>query len=75
MSQKRQARVIGPVQYREGDGCKLPIRPGPVEIEATDSDVTIAWSDGDTRGSAAMPIAEFRRYLDSRAIVIDEARH
>lgn len=71
---KQSARIVGPVEYREGDGASLPIRPGPIEIEETATDVTIAWKDGETRGSAAMPLADFRRYLATRAIVLGDAR-
>lgn len=73
---KQSARIVGPVEYREGDGPRLPIPPGPIEVEETATDVTIAWQDGETRGSAAMPLTEFRRYLASRAIVLaGDTRH
>ena len=64
----KQARIVGKVTYREGDGAELVIRPGPCEITVTNLDVTIAWADGDTRGSTAMPLAEYTRYLTSGAI-------
>lgn len=65
---KRQARITGPVEYREGDGPQMPIRPGPIEYEESELDVTLAWVDGDTHGSAAMPRNEWQRYVDSGAI-------
>jgi hypothetical protein len=65
------ARISGKVEYREGDGPNITIRPGPCEVEETGQDATISWSDGDTRGSAAMPMADFRHYVASQAIQID----
>lgn len=67
----KQGRVVGKVTYREGDGAQMIIRTGPCEITVTNLDVTISWTDGDTRGSTAMPLAEYTRYLTSGAIEID----
>lgn len=68
---KKQARITGTVEYREGDGANIAIRPGPCEVDETALDATISWTDGDSHGSAAMPIADFRHYLASGAIRID----
>ncbi len=62
------ARINGTVEYREGDGASIAIRPGPCEVEATELDVTISWTDGDTHGSAAMPLTDFKRFVASGAI-------
>lgn len=62
------AHIVGKVEYREGDGPTLPIRPGPIEVTSTHNDVTLAWREGDTRGSAAMPLADFKRYVAEGAI-------
>lgn len=67
----KTARITGKVEYREGDGANISIRLGPCEIEETELDATISWTDGDSRGSAAMPIADYRRYVASQAIQID----
>jgi hypothetical protein len=67
----KQARITGPVEYREGDGANITIRPGPCEVDETALDATISWTDGDSHGSAAMPIADYRRYLSNGAIQID----
>ena len=67
----KQGRVVGKVTYREGDGAQMVIRTGPCEITVTNLDVTISWTDGDTRGSTAMPLAEYTRYLTSGAIELD----
>lgn len=66
----QSARIAGKVEYREGDGPNITIRPGPCEVEETELDATISWTDGESRGSAAMPIADFRRYVASKAIQI-----
>lgn len=62
------ARINGKVEYREGDGPNIAIRQGPCEIDETAIDATISWTDGDTHGSAAIPIADFRRYVSRDAI-------
>jgi hypothetical protein len=65
------ARITGKVEYREGDGANITIRPGPCEIDETAMDATISWTDGDSHGSAAMPIGDYRRYVASKAIQIE----
>ena len=69
MSQR--ARITGKVEYREGDGPSNTIPVGPCEVHLTALDATISWTDGDSRGAAAMPIADYRRHLASRAIRLD----
>lgn len=69
----RNARITGKVEYREGDGANIAIRPGPCEVEETALDATISWTDGDSHGSAAMPVSDFRRYVASQAIQFDGA--
>lgn len=75
MSEPRHGRVVGKVEYRQGDGPKSVIRPGPVEVSFTANDATLSWTDGETRGSAAMPLAEFKRYRDEGAVVVDDHAH
>lgn len=64
------AHIVGPVEFRSGDGPKMPIRPGPVEVETNATEATLSWVDGDTHGAATLPINEFRRYLAEGAIRI-----
>ncbi len=64
----QSARIVGKVEYREGDGPNINIRPGPCQVEETALDATISWTDGDTHGSAAMPLADYRGYLSSKDI-------
>lgn len=66
----KSASIKGKVVYREGDGANITIPVGPCEVEETALDVTISWTDGDTLGSAAIPLADFRRYLASKAIEV-----
>ena len=54
----KKARIKGKVEYREGDGQPMPIPQGPCEIEETELDVTISWVDGETHGSAAIPLSD-----------------
>lgn len=67
----QSANIIGKVEYREGDGVNITIRPGRVEIEATAFDATLSWVDEQTHGTAAMPIGDLRAYVASGAIVLD----
>jgi hypothetical protein len=67
----RNAHITGKVEYREGDGANITIPPGPCEIDETPLDVTISWIDGDSRGSAAIPLADYRRYVADKAIELD----
>ena len=66
----KNARITGKVEYREGDGANISIRPGPCKVDETELDATISWTDGDSHGSAAIPIADYRRYVSSKALQI-----
>ena len=66
----QSAQVRGKVEYREGDGTNIVIRPGPVEVETTPTDATLSWTDGETHGSAAIPIADFRNYVTKGLITL-----
>ena len=66
----KSARINGKVEYREGDGANITIPLGPCKVEETPLDVTISWSDGESHGSTAIPVADYRRYLASQAIQI-----
>jgi hypothetical protein len=68
----KKARIKGPVEYREGDGQSMPIPQGPCEIEETELDVTISWVEGETHGSTAIPLSDFRRYVAKGAIEVLE---
>jgi len=59
----QEAQIIGKVEYREGDGQTILIPPGPIEVETTITDATLSWTDGETRGSTAIPLGDFQRYV------------
>lgn len=65
------ARIVGKVEYREGDGPNIAIRPGPVEVAQGLNDVTLSWVDEETHGVAAMPLADFKRYVAEGQISLD----
>ena len=65
-------RIVGTIEYREGDGPVLEIREGPVEVAITELDVTLSWVEGDAHGSTAIPVADFQRYLAEGKIKLDE---
>lgn len=64
----QSAHIVGKVEYREGDGPNIVIRPGPVKVETGLNDVTLSWVDEDVRGAAAMPLTDFKRYVKEGAI-------
>jgi hypothetical protein len=69
----QQAHIRGEVVYREGDGPNMTIPPGPIEFQESEfGDVTLSWTEGDTRGVTAIPLSDFQRYVDSRAITLEE---
>jgi hypothetical protein len=65
------ARIVGKVEYREGDGPNIAIRPGPVQFQMGINDVTLSWVDEETRGSAAMPLTDFKRLVSEGCIVLE----
>lgn len=65
------ARIVGKVEYREGDGPNIVIRRGPVAVDMAANDVTLSWVDEETHGSTAMPLVDFKRYVAEGAIVLD----
>jgi hypothetical protein len=65
------ARITGKVEYREGDGTNIAIRPGPVEVTLSETDATLSWVDEEVRGSAAMPLTDFKRYVKEGCIQLD----
>ena len=69
-SQRRFANIVGLVEYREGEGMPITIPKGAAVVEATSSDVTISWTEGASSGSAAMPLADFCRYVAHGAITV-----
>lgn len=66
------ANVVGKVEYRLGDGANAPIRRGPIEIETTQTDATLSWNDGETHANAAMPLTDFKRYVATGAIRLND---
>lgn len=66
------AQIVGPVEFRTGDGPKMPIPKGAVELQAGPGDVTLSWVDGETHGAATLPAIDFKRYVSEGAIRLDE---
>ncbi len=62
--------IVGKVEFRPGDGALMRIPKGPVEIETTKLEATLSWVDGETHGAAAMPLADFKRYVTQGAIAL-----
>lgn len=65
------ARIVGKVEYREGDGPGLEIPEGPVEVSIATIDVTLSWVENDAHGSTAIPIGDFRRLVAEGHIKLD----
>ena len=64
-------QVVGKVEFRPGDGPRMPIPRGRIDIETSQAEVTLSWVDGETHGAAAMPLNEFRRYVAEGAIELN----
>jgi hypothetical protein len=62
--------IVGKVEFRPGDGALMRIPKGPVEIETTRLEATLSWVEGETHGAAAMPLADFKRYVTQGAIAL-----
>ncbi|MDB5883405.1 MAG: hypothetical protein JWP43_3283 [Ramlibacter sp.] len=70
----QHALIRGEVSFRAGDGMMVPIPAGPVEIEEADDSVTLAWGESDgSRGSTAITIDEYQRYVNEGKIRPDSA--
>ena len=69
MAQK--AQIVGKVEYRSGDGPNVEIRPGPVDVTTAVNDATLSWTDEETHGSAAIPLADFKRYVAEGLIKLE----
>ena len=63
-----RAVVVGQVQYRQGDGMLHTICTGQTRIEVSSLDAVFSWVDEDHRCNAAMPFADFHRYVLEGAI-------
>jgi hypothetical protein len=65
------AKVVGDLEYRAGDGPMLTIPRGPVEIELAEDSAVFSWGDQGKVQSTAIPIDDYRRYL--REGVVEQA--
>jgi hypothetical protein len=70
---RQLALVVAPVEFRQGDGAMLRVPVGEIEVVTTPADATLAWQEGETRGSATMPLADFRRHVDRGLIRLKPA--
>ena len=67
------AHILSAIEYREGDGAALEIRKGPVELEITEIDVTLSWTDGETHSATAIPLGDFERYVSEGKIELEDS--
>jgi 2-methylisocitrate lyase-like PEP mutase family enzyme len=68
-----EAIIVGQVEFRLGEGPLIEIRQGRVQITFSPGDAVFAWSEGNWREEAAMPFANFCRYVSAGAIVLTAA--
>jgi hypothetical protein len=64
------ARIVGPVEFRAGDGPQLKIPEGDCQAMMADDSVVLTWTEDGQSLTAAIPKIEFDRYLQSGAIVL-----
>lgn len=67
----KNGRVVGDVEFRPGDGAKMPIPKGTIEVETNDAEATLSWQDGQSRGAATIPLNEFNKYVRDGAIALN----
>lgn len=69
-----QVTIHEDVTYTPGDGAPITIPPGPAEIDRSPDSTTLSWTeDNDVAGLAAMPRAEFDRYVKDGKITLGSA--
>lgn len=68
-----KAQIVGRVQFRLGEGPLVEIPQGLVEITFSPGDAVFSWVEGTWRDEAAMPFANFCRYVSDGAIVLLKA--
>jgi 2-methylisocitrate lyase-like PEP mutase family enzyme len=68
-----KANIVGRVEFRLGEGPLVEIPRGLVEITFSPGDAVFSWVEGSWRDEAAMPFANFCRYVSEGAIVLMEA--
>ena len=62
------AEVVGTVEYRQGEGMAFEVRRGRVRVDTNLSDAVLSWADEKHRNDAAIPYANFSRYVAEGAI-------
>lgn len=67
----KRAHIVGKLEYREGEGPNITIPLGPCQVEVGQQDATISWTEGDSRGSAAIPIDAYRRYVSNKVLEVE----
>ena len=65
-------QIVGDVEFRAGDGPTMPIPRGRVDIETSQTEVTLSWADEDNRAAATMPLSEFKQYVADGAIQLSD---
>ncbi len=69
-----KATIHEDVCYTPGDGAPIVIPPGPADIDRSADSITLSWTeDNEATGSAAIPRAEFDRYVREGKITFDAA--
>lgn len=67
----QHCEIVGSVTYREGDGVEMTVPIGRCQIEVTELDATLSWSEGDSHGSAAIALPDYRRFVAEGALKLD----
>jgi hypothetical protein len=57
------AQVNGVLEYRAGDGPLIQIPVGPVEVTVAADSAVLSWGESGNAQTAAIPIAEYERYV------------
>ncbi|WP_077002899.1 hypothetical protein [Variovorax sp. KK3] len=65
------AKVVGKLEYRAGDGPLVTVPVGPVEINLAQDSAVMSWGEDGSAQSTAIPLDEYRRYVDEGVIEQD----
>ena len=72
LSSRCRARIVGKVEFRQGEGILFAIPLGAADVEVTALDATFSWIEDNFHGLAGLTLENFCYYVSKGAINLDE---